>query len=233
MRKFRFLVSCAFALIGASNSVAANIAINNPSFEADVQSGCGSTAYTFNDVPGWSFLNDAGVSTFEPCTGPGGQFPGGIPNGVNVVAVSGPNVFGGPSADLFQTLGTSLQANTTYTLAVWVGQRADDPISGYAVSLEANGVVLVSDSSLRPAPGTFLEDILTYNSGANPAELGQNLVIDLFGSGVSATGGGGQVDFDEVSLQATGVAAPEPGFLTPLGLLVLGLAAWVRGNKEI
>ena len=175
-----------FALVCALSAPASTIAINNASFEADVQTGTGPTSFTFDDVPGWSFANNAYVFTWAPSVGPGGEFPGGIPNGANVVWVGGPNVVGPYSATLSQTLSAKLEANTTYTMTVYVGQRADIPLSGYTISFGAGGVVLASDSSLRPDPGTFLADTITFDSGSHPAELGQSLEINLYGSGVTS-----------------------------------------------
>jgi hypothetical protein len=201
--------------------MAASIAVTNYSFEDSVVLNCpggGSTCINVGVVPGWSPQNVG--TTFKPSTGAGGEFPGGIPDGVNVLALGGPNVFGPPSGEVYQTLTASVQANTTYTLTIFVGQRGDYPLSGYTISLVANGVMLASDSSLRPSGGTFLADTITYTSGANPVELGQDLEIDLFSSGLSSPNAGGQIEFDDVTLNAMTTASPEP---TVVSLLVLGL----------
>jgi hypothetical protein len=211
MGKF-FCVLRLSAVVGALSVLTcagADITITNPSFEADVLNCAGGpTCYDVGVAPGWN------ATTFKPSTGPGGEFPGGVPDGVNVLAVGDPSV----NQTASQTLTAILSANTVYTLTIYVGQRADTPLSGYAVSLEANGVVLASDSSLQPASGKFLLDTVTYTSGSNPAELGKDLAIDLFSSG-----GGAQVVFDDVKLSADPASAPEPAFLLPFGILALGV----------
>lgn len=67
-------------------------------------------------------------------------------------------------------------------------------MTGYVAALMAGGITLVSDSSLKPAPGTFLEETIVYNSGPNPPQLGRPLVIFV------KSLGNGQVDIDKVSL---------------------------------
>jgi hypothetical protein len=70
-----------------------------------------------------------------------------------------------------------------------------------------------------PAPGTFVEQTLTYTTGASPAQLGKTLRIDVI---APTTASGEQADFDLFALDATpvGSAVPEPS--TSL-LLILGL----------
>jgi hypothetical protein len=75
-----------------------------------------------------------------------------------------------------------------------VGQQLGIALTGYVAALMADGVTLASDSSLRPAPGTFLEETIAYNSGPNPPQLGLPLVIFIKGFG------NGQVDIATVSL---------------------------------
>jgi hypothetical protein len=99
-----------------------------------------------------------------------------------------------------------------------VGQRLDFPLGPYTIALIANGVTLASESSLVPNPGTFLTATIVYNSGSNPAELGQNLEIQL-----SALIGG-QADFDNVILNASPTTAlPEPASLWSMVTGAVGL----------
>ena len=168
------------------------IPIANAGFESDVL-GCapsGGSNPCFDPViPGWSVIGRA--STFKPSTGPGGVFPGGIPGGVNVAAV-GDQSGGGV---ITQDLGFAPLANTTYTLTVSVGQRADSPLTAYAVELLVGTTSVASDTTLRPAAGTFALDTVTYNSGSFPGIA--HLFIRLSASG------GGQADFDQVALNAS------------------------------
>jgi hypothetical protein len=61
----------------------------------------------------------------------------------------------------------------------------------------AGNVTLAFDSSLSPAAGSFLTDVIVYTSGANPPHLGQALQIFVKSIGT------GQVEIDDVSLTAT------------------------------
>jgi hypothetical protein len=197
----------------ASPASAGSITVLNPGFEALVLPGPG--AFALGNIPDWSTLGQA--ATFWPDTA---EFPGGAPQGVNVAAV-GNNVGGGMVS---QILSATVQADTTYTLMVDVGQRLDFPLVSYTVALIANGVTLASDSSLRPAPGTFLTDTILYNSGSNPAQLGQNLEIQLSGPI------GGQADFDDVRLNAT--AVPEPASLWLMVSGAVSLLSLPRRRRE-
>ncbi|MFB3777671.1 MAG: hypothetical protein ACE141_08665 [Bryobacteraceae bacterium] len=178
--------------------------IVNPSFEQDVIATGAPSSY------------DGGV-WYRPGVGPSGWvcqsatvarpgranlFPGGVPDGVNIVAVgwNGP----GGTGELTQTLSTRVQPNTTYTLTVSVGRRSDTPFASYAVSLLAGGVTLASGTQQSPASGAFVTERVTYQSGPNPAQSGQALTIRL-----ANTSGNGQVAFDKVALDVTS-AAPLP-----------------------
>jgi hypothetical protein len=95
-----------------------------------------------------------------------------------------------------QTLADTLQANTTYTLKVKVGARADLEFTGYNASLMAGNVTLVSGNNATPTSGTFVTETVTYNSGASPAQLGKSLQILI------TSVGPGQVNISDVSLTA-------------------------------
>jgi hypothetical protein len=202
MRLAAFVV---FALSIPAHVTAGMIPILNAGFEDQVLAGPGDFVQI---IPDWGILGQA--DTYWPAVS---AYPGGAPQGVNVAAV-GDNVGGG---SVTQVLTATLGANTTYTLMVDVGARLDFPFASYTVALIANGVTLASDSSLNPAAGTFLTDTIVYNSGSNPAQLGQNLEIQL-----SALIGG-QADFDDVRLDASPTAAvPEPASLC---LMISGMVS--------
>jgi len=222
-RIWRFtLLSCILACGFANTSSATFLTVNNFSFEADVL-GCaaGPSCFDFNNIPAWTIAPGSGTATFKPSTGAGGEFPAGVPDGVNVAALGN----GFNSGDIRQTLSATLLANTKYTLKLFLGQRSDFPFSIYTASLEANGSVLASDSTLAPPPGTFLPDTIIYNSGASPAQLGQLLVIHLFATGLTVAGAPGQADFDNVTLDASPTGIPEAatGALLSVGLIALSL----------
>jgi len=145
--------------------------------------------YSFLNVPGWTVSGQVATGKLG-----GIVFPGGVPDGTNIVGCG--NEVG--TGSISQTLSATLQPNTTYTLVVSVGRRADFPFGGYNVELLAGPTTLASDSSLSPPAGGFLADRIVYSSGANPSLQGQKLTIRLTGNVVGA-----QAVFDKVSLDAT------------------------------
>ena len=101
-----------------------------------------------------------------------------------------------------QDLGFAPLANTTYTLTVYVGQRADEcsnvsfcQVNGYAVGLLVGTTSVASDNTLRPAPGTFALDTVTYKSSSSPGT--GHLFISF--SEIA----GSQAAFAQVALTAT------------------------------
>ncbi len=76
------------------------------------------------------------------------------------------------------------------------GARGPNSIHRYTASLLAGNVVLASDSSLSPTPGTFTEEVIKYTSGENPAQLGLPLQIFVTSKGT------GQVSVNNISLTA-------------------------------
>ncbi len=154
----------------------------------------GAPCFEAGVIPGWT-LTGVGNSTFKPSTGTGGIFPGGIPGGLNVAAVNCSGCAGGA---ISQDLGFAPLPNTTYTLTAYVGQRADAPFATYAVELLVGTKSVASDTTLKPAPGTFLLDTVPYNSGSSPPA--GDLIIQL------SAGAQGQAEFAQIALMATSVA---------------------------
>jgi hypothetical protein len=185
------VISLIAALIYALPACALDIPITNAGFEQVVLPCAPGPACFARDVAAWTGTGQ--FSTFKPSTGPGGIFPGGLPEGMNVGAVG--NEVGVGS--LVQTLTATLQPNTTYTLVFSVGSRSDYVFTGYTIDLLAGSTTLASDSSLSPPTGTFVTGRIVYSSVANPTLLGQRLAIRL------TSRGAGSADFDKLSLDAT------------------------------
>ena len=120
------LLTCVVCLLFVSPSSAVPITVLNPSFEAPL-------ALTFPEpiagdfgltIVDWSVTSGG---TWEPTAVP---YPSGPPDGTRVAYVNGPGHF------MEQTLTATLQANTTYTLETYVGNRADFVgIGGFGVEL--------------------------------------------------------------------------------------------------
>ncbi len=180
-----FLALSASALWTASAQT--SIAITNPLF-VDDQIKCGSgQSCSSGNVSGWISGPQTSIAIFSKT-----QYPTAPAAGLYAAALGYQN----GSGSIFQTLGATVQANTTYTLKVEVGARADYEFTGYKAALLAGNVELVEGHRATPVGGTFVIDTIVYSSGANPAQLGQPLQIFVKSVGF------GQVDVAAVSLSA-------------------------------
>jgi len=159
------------------------VGIENPNFAAD-ELFCASCYYPA--ITGWTVGPNTGVQKNSA-----GDFPGSLPGGSpNFAYVGNLNSTG----SIMQILGATVRANRTYTLKMSVGQQLGIALTGYIAGLMADSVILASDTTLRPAPGTFLEETIVYNSGPAPPQVGRPLVIFV------KSVGNGQVDIANVSL---------------------------------
>ena len=186
--------SVSWSAFAQGNTV--QIPIQNPGFEADVLT-CAPSALCYNlEAPGWlpGWFDGGNSGTIKPGAA---EYPGGVPGGLNVAWLGGSAGDQPLTGAIFQTLPVTLQPNTTYTLRLGVGHRADEAFTGYVATLLAGSIALASDNSLNPAAGTFLEDTVTYSTGPTPALRGQLLAISI--KSVPP----GQVNIANVSLTAT------------------------------
>lgn len=198
------------ALLASVGSIQATaLAITNPGFENPQVPGI------INGVAaGWAVSN-GNAGTWN--TTPGGGFFNTIPEGDQILFAG----FGAP-VDVSQTLVDTVQADTTYTLSFFLGQRLDMPLSVYSVSLEANGTtVLMSDTGGSTTPGNFVQRTITFDSGASPVTAGQTLGIFISATGFDPLGVPGQAEFDSFSLDASptsgGSSVPEPATFLMIG----------------
>jgi hypothetical protein len=192
MRLYLLQLTLAAALAGPAfgQKTPTIVPVLNPGFEDDVLSCAAGVDCDASPLTGWLCGPDTGV--FKPSTA---QFPGGVPGGTNVAYI-GRGLDTIQTGSILQALGATVQANTIYTLTLSVGARADIGFTGYSAALLAGNVILASDNTLTPAPGTFLTDVIVYRSAAAPPQLGQRLQILVKSVGT------GQVDIDKVSLTA-------------------------------
>ncbi len=198
--KISYLLVCLFTVSLCLN--ATPIAVNNAGFEANVLN----NGSSIQSISGWSFSGVAG--SFNPTSA---HYPGDvIPEGNNVAFSNAPTIS--------QILSTALTANTTYTLLVDIGRRLDNPAINYSVQLLAGGTLLAEENSLSFNAGQFKTSNVTHVTSANPTQLGQQLEIRL------VKFAGGQVNFDNVRLDASTTTVPEPGsfFLLALGFFMAG-----------
>jgi len=185
-RSLLVVALAATALWTASAQV--NIPILNPRFNWDVLSGSpGANEY---GITGW--ITGPTTGTFKASTT---QYPSAPTTGLYCAYVG--SAQGYSSGSILQTLGATVQANTVYTLRVSVGARADAAFPGYVATLMAGNVTLAAGNKATPVGGTFVTEVVVYESGATPAQLGQPLQI------LVKSIGNGQVDVSGVSLTAT------------------------------
>ncbi len=195
-----------------------SVTISNHSFEAPVTAP--DTFQTLAPPPGWSAYGtlDFGwrtIGVVNPNTTLLYLDP--VPLGSNIgVTFLGPTYSNLPSG-LQQTLTTTLQSRTTYTLTVAVGNMAYVPtpphnafnfngFPGYRVELLAGGFVIAADhNSLLPGEGRFLTSTVQVAISSSHTNIGLPLGIRLINLDAAP---GIEVNFDDVRLDAT--AIPDP-----------------------
>lgn len=224
-RTLRFmLVLAASAILAHSASVTAvAITINNFSFESPALSE-GSWSNGADAVPGWGLAYGAQTDGVQAYTT--AQYYS-IPNGTQALYDN----YNGAQNGVYQDVG-ALQADTTYKLTVYVGERLDGyGNGGYA------GVSLINGTDYHGAPlafnylvpssmtpGYFQPLSLSYTTGSS---VSGDLTVYLNQYLQSPFTGNTQVSFDNVTLDAASainVASPVPDTSTWI-MLAAGMAA--------
>jgi hypothetical protein len=253
------LLAIAPVLCAHTVAIASPLTVINPGFE-DISSESPFNEFTFGPLTGWDLYDPnvitnggAGgtffVGTLTPTVidnAPDYEFfPDGAPEGQRVGITF--NFFGSGNTGEYgmqQTLTDTLQANTTYTLQVEIGNIASgvdvanndynlNGFPGYRVDLMAGGVVLASDNNSLAgliAEGTFTTSTVQFSTGASHDQLGQALRIRLVNLNVidlDFPDADLEVDFDNVRLSA--VPIPEPSSLV---MFVLGLLGFFRTCRK-
>jgi len=167
-----------------------SIPILNPRFDVDaLPCSPGNLCYPPSPgITGWQFGPETNVQKMSTM-----QYPNAPAAGIYVATLG----YSYATGSILQTLGNSLQADTAYVLKVRVGARADYAFTGYNAALMAGNVTLASGNNAVPTPGTFVTEVITFKTGASPAQLGKPLQILI------TSVGNGQVNVSDVSLTAT------------------------------
>jgi hypothetical protein len=187
------------------------VTIINLSFESNAASGAGGVVTT---VPtGWTAFNEGASSDI------GSEWAGGVDYTVNtpLAAPAAGNQFcyinmfnPGITGGIYQDVG-ALQSNTTYTLTVAIGSRADRINSPGIISLlrgtDNTGTVLATGGGLPVTQNTWQNYSITFTTGAS---VSGDLTVELSTVGAGTI----QADFDNVRL-ATAEVFKTPTFETP------------------
>jgi hypothetical protein len=209
------------------------VTVPNASFESP--SSPTSTSTNFNVVSGWVF-NVKDGSQFGTGSIASKYSSAGTSSGFNYATIN--NDFPGVTDTITSaaSLGT-ITPLTTYTLTIAVGDETQSDTSLYGApgnvsfSLLANGVAFATKTvpNGSVANGTFADFTLTYATPSSGSIIGENLEIQL--ATLPETGTAYQPGFDNVRLNETVMAVPEP---TTSALLASGLLAlcWLMRRQR-
>jgi hypothetical protein len=218
--RFRLMAGLFMLLLGriATPAHAALIGVVNASFESPPLLNGHFTAQPDGTtaVPGW--MIDGGIAgVWNPTVS---DFSVPIPDGEQIALSNG--------GAIQQVLGSTLTADTIYTLQVEIGRRINYGFPGYEIGLYAGGQLLANDnSSIDPVQNSFQTLTLTYEASAGNPLLGQLLEIRIRSFG-------DQVNFDNVRLDSDAIvsAVPEPAALVSwCALSLFGLIARITGCR--
>lgn len=186
MKKFVLLLALFTAPVLMAQT---QVSIVNPSFEVspnvpNASPGEGGP-WGYAPIGGWTATGGQS-GLWQPDTSSCGYTS--VPNGSTVLWNDG--------ATVSQVLTVPAQANSIYTVTVYVGHRGCEPTNSYTITLSAGTTVLCSwtgSNSSIPAD-TFVAEMNTCTTTGTPPT--GNLTISL-------ASGGTEVDFDNVSISVS------------------------------
>ena len=223
----QFIAFCAFALASIpSQAFSAALVVPNFSFESpDVADGATSDTATswaaarVGGSPSPIVIDPTGTQ-FSGAGGNNGTLPGTANGGQTGVA----QLFGsaGEGRALFSGTIATIQASTTYTLTVAVGQSAQPTVELVRIDLRSSDG-FTSSASITGAqlPGGSFSDLSTSftTAATGDARVGHGLSVQLNHIAQSATGTTHFAYFDNVRIEATTAPEPSTGLLTAVGLV--------------
>lgn len=240
MKKFSLIagaVVAGSALLGGVQANAASIAVNDHSFEQEVDSldngllGIG--ADFSGTIGGWDYRRTSLLGLLPPNTG---SYASPIATDGNNVAAIGSLAGVAGAATISQTLaGVQYEANTTYTLQVDVSNvgLADVLSTGPGIALTSDGDVVASSASgvllsildLNPHFKTW-ELSFTTDENAPTGDIGITLFSGTLADVI------GSVSFDNVRLDASpATAVPSPA-TAQVGLAALSVLGLRRRRRQ-
>ena len=263
-----FRIVAAVGILIPTLALGAPVAVVNPGFE-DISGESPVNEFTFGPLAGWDLYDPGAITAggagptyfigtltpFEPdpIGNPGvyANFPAGAAESQRVgIAFNFFGSGGGGEYGFEQTLAATLQADTTYTLEVEIG-NIDSATSmggqffplegfpGYRVDLMAGGQILAQDVNGLGGTipdGEFGTSTVVFATGASHPQLGQPLTIRLVNLNVvdpAFPSSDLEVDFDDVRLDATGAPPPPVPFGGwPLAVALLAAGAWRLRRRE-
>ncbi len=192
MRKNHIIFAASYLLAQASfgQVTPCDIQVINRGFEDPVLA---DEQYSYF-IPGWIVMGDAGAFNPDQKSYPGGL----VVDGSNCGYVS--CCAGGRTPGIMtQTFPTLLTPNTTYELALDIGQRLETPWANFRLQLIGGSTVLI-DSLIDtpPMPGTFDKRIFQFNCPPLHPAAGTRLQIRMSHEGAIEH----QANFDALVLTA-------------------------------